>query len=203
MAFKIPCEECSSELKIKKSHFLSRLIPLSTESNVRILVKKIKEEHPQARHIVFAFISGEHGDKMGMSDDGEPHGTAGKPMLEVLKNSGITMILVVVIRYFGGVKLGTGGLVQAYTRAVQDVLSLGRYRELIPRSSVFMKLDYSVWNQLESRIPEFEGECLDFEYTEKVNFKLILPDHRIDKFSRFWRDLSRGEEIKFTSLDLF
>ncbi len=118
-------QEAASELVIKKSRFLCRLIPAETEEQARQEIEKVRKEHYNARHNCFAMILGANRDFEKSSDDGEPQGTAGIPMLEVLRKSGLTNILAVVTRYFGGTLLGAGGLVRAYSGAVAQALEEG------------------------------------------------------------------------------
>ena len=100
----------------KKSRFISLLYPVPDDHEVKKILKELRKEHPDSRHVVWSYVLGDAGTLYGLSDDGEPHGTAGRPVLEVLKGSGLTFAALFVIRYFGGIKLGTGGLVSAYTR---------------------------------------------------------------------------------------
>ena len=107
----------TSEVIIKKSRFLGTAVEVTSEEQAREVVAAIRKEHYSARHVCYAYSIGEKNPALKFSDDGEPGGTAGKPILDVVQNSGITDILVVVVRYFGGVLLGTGGLVRAYSEA--------------------------------------------------------------------------------------
>lgn len=110
-------------LKIKGSKFLAEVFPCASDKDARLLIKSQKDKYRNATHVTHAFIIGKDSSIMGKSDNGEPPGTAGSPMLLVLKNSGYTNILVTVTRWFGGTKLGIGGLVKAYGACVKEVLS--------------------------------------------------------------------------------
>ena len=131
----IPARINQTEFTEKKSRFISRACHVQDSEEARAIVKEIKQEFPDARHVVWAFICGKDRSVFGYSDDGEPHGTAGRPLFEVLKGSPFTDTLVTVTRYFGGIKLGTGGLVSAYTRAGQDVLAGLPFNELVDRTA--------------------------------------------------------------------
>ena len=120
---RVPTATKQAELVIKRSRFIAYAYPIQSSDEVKPLVKELWREHSQATHIVQAFVLGARGDEFGMSDNHEPKNTAGRPALEVLKGSELTNILVLIVRYFGGTKLGTGGLVKAYTEAVQAVIA--------------------------------------------------------------------------------
>ena len=113
----------TSEVVIKKSRFLGTAANVETEEEARELVNAIRKEHYSARHVCYAYSIGETNPSLKFSDDGEPGGTAGKPILDVISNSGISNIVIIVVRYFGGVLLGTGGLVRAYTQAAQEAVN--------------------------------------------------------------------------------
>ena len=115
--YKIPATLHRTEEKIKRSRFIATVAHASTEKDVKTFISMIKKEFPDATHNCWAYVAGPPGDtaRVGMSDDGEPHGTAGKPILTVLLHSEIGEIVAVVTRYFGGTKLGKGGLVRAYS----------------------------------------------------------------------------------------
>jgi len=127
----IPLKTVSVEIVIKKSRFIAIATPLDSPEQAKSHILQSRKEHPDASHVIHAYILGKRGDLFSMSDDREPRNTAGRPVLEVLKGSGITNILVIVIRYFGGTKLGTGGLVRAYSAAAKEALSCIPVEELI------------------------------------------------------------------------
>lgn len=122
-----------AELRIKKSLFRSEVFYADTARKAKELVKQKKTQYRDARHVVHAFVIGNSGETLGCSDDGEPDGTAGQPALAVLKGSGITNIAVTVTRWFGGILLGTGGLVRAYSAAVKEALACVPTEPLIKR----------------------------------------------------------------------
>ena len=111
----VPLEEATAELNVKNSRFISEVFPVSSQADAREKLHELKKKYSDATHVVHAFVVGASGEVNGMSDDGEPSGTAGRPVLDVLKGSGLTNILLTVTRYFGGTLLGTGGLVHAYS----------------------------------------------------------------------------------------
>ena len=151
---KVPTTNSSTESVIKGSRFLSESFMISSQAEVRELIKKQKQKYPDATHVCHAFICGKNAEIMGMSDDGEPGGTAGRPMLDVLKGRGVTNILVTVTRWFGGTLLGTGGLVKAYGDGAKDVLEKTTFEELVEKSAFSLECDYQQY-QIVKKI--FEG----------------------------------------------
>jgi len=127
---------------------------ISSQAEVKELIKKQKQKYADATHVCHAFICGKNAEIMGMSDDGEPGGTAGRPMLDVLKGRGVTNILVTVTRWFGGTLLGTGGLVKAYGDGAKDVLEATAFEELVEKSAFSLECDYQQY-QIVKKI--FEG----------------------------------------------
>ena len=176
-----------TEETIKRSKFIATVAHASTEEDAKTFISIIKSEFPDATHNCWAYVAGPPGDtaRVGISDDGEPHGTAGKPMLSVLLHSDIGEIVAVVSRYFGGTKLGTGGLVRAYAGSVKNALvglSVKEKREVI---SLTVILDYSKITGVKQMIEE--------KYEADVSFKIELPKNSEDSFIRAIKDLTRGE----------
>ena len=140
-----PVRAARTELEIKRSRFIAIAAPVSNMENCQAFIQSVKAEFPDARHHCVAFVAGSPSNSQcyGMSDDGEPSGTAGKPMFNVLQHSGLGEIAVVVVRYFGGIKLGTGGLVKAYSQVTQQVLDALEICEVRPRFPVKIIADYA------------------------------------------------------------
>ena len=179
----------------KKSRFISHCIPVDDADEVRRIIKETRKAHPQSRHVVWAYIIGDARSVFGMSDDGEPHGTAGKPVLEVLKGCGMTNILVLVIRYFGGIKLGTGGLVSAYTRAAKDVLEKVEPLEKIAKTSFTLFCPYGQYEQIKKTLLSLEGTIEKEEFGTDVTLDFTIPDRQIDICSDLIRDITSGSII--------
>jgi uncharacterized YigZ family protein len=133
-------EQATCEIEVKKSRFIAIASPLSDLSQIKEIVNQCRMEHPLANHVVHAAVLGPKGDLYSYSDDHEPKNTAGRPALEVLKGSGVTNILVLVIRYFGGTLLGTGGLVKAYADSVKEVLKIIKTEPLIDKTSFHISM---------------------------------------------------------------
>ena len=136
---KILKSKVQTETVVKGSRFLAEAIPCQKQEEARAILKAQKEKYSDATHVVHAFVLGKAGEVMGMSDDGEPGGTAGRPVLDVLKGSGATDIMLTVTRWFGGTLLGTGGLVKAYGGAAKELLSqcqeIGALEEYVPKKN--------------------------------------------------------------------
>ena len=151
----VPAAPASAELIIKGSRFLSEVFIIQNQAEVRSIIKDQKNKYSDATHVCHAFISGKNAEVMGMSDDGEPGGTAGRPMLDVLKGRSVTNILVTVTRWFGGTLLGTGGLVHAYGDSVKQVLDKLELVELIDKSSFSFKCDYAQYQVLKKLMQNY------------------------------------------------
>lgn len=165
-----------SEVVIKKSRFLGTAANVESEEEARALVAAIRKEHYSARHVCYAYSVGETNPALKFSDDGEPGGTAGKPMLDVITNSGISNIVVVVVRYFGGVLLGTGGLVRAYTQAAQEAVNAAGKKKICLSSIYEIPLDYADFDKVKYLIENTEGTSFDVAYSDKVNLTLTVPE---------------------------
>src|SRR5699024_5126717 len=143
----------------------------------RQFIIDIKKQHPQARHHCWAYIAGAPDDSsvMGFSDDGEPAGTAGKPILAKLQGSQLGEIIAVVVRYYGGILLGTGGLVRAYSHGVQQALSQLTVQQRQPGDIYQLQCDYSLVNQLEYFITNLQGEIREKQFTQHVLLVVWIP----------------------------
>lgn len=165
--------EAASELVIKKSKFLCRLVPVETEQQAAEVLGEVRKEHYNARHNCFAMILGANRNFEKSSDDGEPQGTAGVPMLEVLRKSGLTNILAVVTRYFGGTLLGAGGLVRAYSGAVSEALRAARKEMHIPAVALRLRIDYADYGKLQSIASDY-GAKVEADFGEKVEARAVF-----------------------------
>lgn len=193
--YAIPAGEVCVGEEIKKSRFITCLGHTPGSGAARMFIQRVRAEHPDARHHCWAFVAGEPHDsqQLGFSDDGEPSGTAGKPMLALLMGSGIGEITAVVVRYYGGVKLGTGGLVRAYGGGVQQALKQLPTQQKIPQSEYTLACDYALLSQIESLVRQAGGSILHSRFTEGVTLTLSLPRSEVDGVEGKLRNLSRGE----------
>jgi len=162
---------------ITRSRFIATLGPASCQDMARAFVEAIKSEFPDATHNCWAFAAGPPGDtaQIGCSDDGEPHNTAGRPMLQTLLHSDVGEIVAVVTRYFGGTKLGTGGLVRAYTRMVKKGLESLPVVEKIDKTRFKVVIDYASIDPLKQLLHGHEAVIIAERYAADVSFVLELP----------------------------
>jgi uncharacterized YigZ family protein len=181
---------CKNTLEIKKSQFITWLIPLgsqqsdlqSTKQEVKDYIQQAKNEYPDARHHCWAYIMGENPNSMtaAMSDDGEPSGTAGKPMLNVLQHKPVDNILAIVIRYFGGIKLGAGGLVRAYSQAVEQCFSIAELVPVIEKNILTVQVPFSDEQWLRHHVEKNEGDIINTQYSDLVTIEISLPQININ-----------------------
>ncbi len=185
------------EIEIKKSKFIGCCFHASNDKEARQIIASVKSEHKLARHVVYAFICGKPGSQnMGMSDDGEPKGTAGKPVLQVLKGSGTTDILCTVVRYFGGIKLGTGGLVRAYTEAAKASLEKLETKYLVSETEITVTVDFSGYDNVRHIITSTEGIAITGEeFLTAVTIKALIPDELLDSVTDAIIDSTSGRAV--------
>jgi uncharacterized YigZ family protein len=181
-----------AELTVRKSRFLAEATPVDSVESARALWRERKRIYADSNHVVFAFVCGPQGGVMGCSDDGEPSGTSGRPTLEVLKGSGITNVLLTVTRWFGGIKLGTGGLVRAYTESAQLALADAQTAELVPMTRFTLALSYLHYESVRRRLPEFAAEITDEEFAAGVTLAGTIPSANYAAFAEAVRDLTSG-----------
>lgn len=182
---------------MERSRFITTVQPVTSAAEAQAFIASIKTEFPDANHNCWAYLVGSPGstDQVGLSDDGEPHGAAGKPMLIALQYSGLGDTAVVVSRYFGGIKLGKGGMVKAYTAAVKTALEQLSRAERVAWIRLVMTFDYALVTPFERRLEEFEAEILDRDYGEKVSCRLRLPEEHREGFCKMFEDLSAGQGL--------
>ncbi len=167
-----------TELVIRRSRFITHCAHTPGPDAARAFIESIRREHASATHNCWAFVGGApgHSGQVGFSDDGEPHGTAGRPMLQVLLHCGIGEICMVVTRYFGGVKLGTGGLVRAYQDSVRENLQNLPQAERVPSLVLTVSLAYAHVDKVRRLLPEFEAVVLAEDYGAEASLRLRLPE---------------------------
>lgn len=189
----------SFEEIIKGSRFLSELILCETQSQARELIKSQKQKYADATHVVHAFILGADGQIMGMSDDGEPSGTAGRPVLDVLKGRGCTNTLLTVTRWFGGTLLGTGGLVKAYSGGAKEVIKKAddqkAFAPLIQKKDFNFTLDYSLHKTIKKFMENYTLYNLKEDFGTGVEISGQIEESLYDDFSEKLKDLSNGKII--------
>ena len=169
----------TGEIVEKKSRFIATVRPVETEEEALAFIEEMKKKYWDARHNCFAYVLGERQEIMRCSDDGEPSQTAGKPMMEVLTGAGLTNTAVVVTRYFGGTLLGTGGLVRAYSAAVQEGLKNSRIITKCLGTRLGIGTDYNGIGKLQYLFGQKQIPMMDAEYTEEVRFVVLVPVSRV------------------------
>ncbi|GAD00533.1 YigZ family protein [Agarivorans albus] len=190
-----PQQTVSCEELIKHSRFISLIIPVANRQQAQQQLVEIKQLHPQARHHCWAFVAGHPNDSqcLGFSDDGEPSGTAGKPMLAQLQGSGLGQILAVVVRYSGGIKLGTGGLVKAYGGGVQQALKLVESERVVACGECGLEFDYAYTAQVESMLERHQAVKLDTQFSSLAQMQVSLPLSEYAAFKQQLINLSSGQ----------
>lgn len=170
----VPAGPLEREQEIKKSRFIARVAPVTGRDQVRELVAQAWRDHPDARHVCWAYQIGRPGSaaEAAMNDDGEPSGTAGKPILSVIQHKDMGDVAVVVIRYFGGVKLGAGGLVRAYAGAAESVLSEVERVELKPKAEVTLAVPFAAEQPVRHWCTQHEATIVGVDYSETVSLTL-------------------------------
>ncbi|MCK9860391.1 YigZ family protein [Paenibacillus sp. ATY16] len=185
----------SEEVVIKRSRFIGYAKPVETEEEAVSFIDEIKRLHRAATHNCSAYVVGERDQHQKASDDGEPSGTAGKPILEVIKHKGLKNVAVVVTRYFGGIMLGAGGLVRAYTDgAVAGIEAAGEIVKVLHRE-VFVDVDYTWYGKVENELHGRGTRLGGTEFTDRVTVKCLPVVSEADAFVAWITDLTQGQAV--------
>ncbi|MFX1674158.1 IMPACT family protein [Paraburkholderia sp. A2WS-5] len=179
----------SAELEIRKSRFIGLAIPVDGREAAMAELRRLRDEHPTATHVCWALLAG---GQSGMSDDGEPSGTAGRPILEVLRHHDLDGVLAAVVRYYGGVKLGAGGLVRAYTDAIASALQNAQRVERIAQARLIVEVSYADETRVRHWIEQGQHTLVDSRYTMTVRLTIQLPATALDAAREALRDLTQG-----------
>ena len=175
MSYKTVLKETISEIEIEKSRFICHMIPAGSENEATGYIERIRKKHYNATHNVPVYLIGDQYAIQKYSDDGEPSGTAGLPVLEMLKKEGFTNICLVITRYFGGTKLGKGGLVRAYTQSAKSALEEAQILEFKECAVVGMTMDYGNIGKVENYLKKNDRIFLSrVEYLQDVYFELVM-----------------------------
>ncbi len=195
--------ESINKIEVKKSKFIAIATPIRELSDIKSIVNKTREEYQGASHVVHAAIVGPSGDLFSLSDDGEPKGTSARPALEVLKGSKITNILVMIVRYFGGTKLGTGGLVKAYGDSVKEVLKIVKTEELVKKSSFILTTSYDRYEGNKLLLQRYECNIDNEEFATDVCISGTLRSSRVSEMeSEIIEKSAARDEILFEDIPL-
>lgn len=196
------------EIQEKKSRFLSFVYNVTSEEEIEEILTSFKKQYWDARHVCYAYVLKGNPPRPRFSDDGEPQGTAGKPMLEILNREGLMDTLLIVVRYFGGVLLGTGGLLRAYTdsslEAIRDAVIIEKKPAYLTRVS----LDYSTSGKMPNILSSLDIAAQDIEYTDVVTYSVPVP---VESFGRFQKEIIEltkggitpepGDEVYYAVVD--
>lgn len=188
--YRIPTAPGEAEFQEKRSTFLGHVRPVETEDEAKAFVAAMKKQYHDARHNCWCYLL--RGGVERYSDDGEPQGTAGIPMLEVFRREGVTNVVCVVTRYFGGVLLGTGGLLRAYTKSAKDALDAAGVSAVRRWVSVALPCSYALLERMKAAVTAAGGVVSDLEYGADVVLRALLPEECTEPFRTQVRDLSAG-----------
>jgi uncharacterized YigZ family protein len=183
------------EIVEKKSRFIATVEPVESEEEALAFIERMKKKYWDARHNCSAFVIGERGQIQRCSDDGEPQGTAGRPMLDVLLGQEIRNVAVVVTRYFGGVLLGTGGLVRAYSGAVQAGLAGSVVIEKIPGTLLDVRTDYNGLGKIQYILGQRGLQIQDSIYTDQVEVQVLVPQEDLSAVMAEITDKTNGQAV--------
>lgn len=186
-------EDAVSEIEIRKSRFICSLKRVSSEEDARDFIQKIRKEHWKANHHCSAYLLGDNWEIQRSSDDGEPSGTAGLPILEVLKKNELINVIAVVTRYFGGVKLGTGGLIRAYSHAVSTALQQVGIVQGILEKELQLTIAYPALGKLQQFLELQNIPINDTQFTDRVQVLCMVPKQQINDFKVQVTDLLNGQ----------
>jgi uncharacterized YigZ family protein len=183
----------SSEIIIKKSRFIGHAKPVESEEEAIQFIEAIKKEHKLATHNCSAYVIGERDQIQKQSDDGEPSGTAGKPILEVIKHQGLKNVAVVVTRYFGGIMLGAGGLIRAYTDGAVAGIEAGQLIYKVNHRQVLVEVDYTWYGMLENELRNKGMQLGEIQFTDKVAVTCYPIAEEADSFVSWATDVTQGQ----------
>lgn len=208
MSYKIVLSSGSGEIVEKKSRFIGEIVPVESEEEALNFIAAKKKQYYDARHNCSAYVIGENNELMRQSDDGEPGGTAGRPMLDILINEGLHNCCVVVTRYFGGVLLGTGGLVRAYQAATQEAIAAASIADPVAGVLAEVRCDYNDLGKLQYLFGENGITIYDSVYESDVVLKVAIPAELVEQMSAAVSDKTSGkssleivDEVRFAMVE--
>lgn len=191
--YKTTASDGTASYEIQKSRFIAYTHHAETEDEARAFVTAIKKKHFDARHNCSAWVLGADSSQQKSNDDGEPGGTAGNPILEAIKNHGLTNVVVVVTRYFGGIKLGAGGLIRAYSHAASLGLNATPCLEVKPFCLIEAEMDYSLLGAVENWIRNEQLRTGETSYLDKVTIRLLAEPDECDSVSTQLTNLTSAQ----------
>lgn len=178
----------------QKSEFIAKISPVKTEEDAVSFIESVKAENRKARHNCYAYVlSG--GNLSRYSDDGEPSGTAGPPILDVIQKNGLSDVAIVVTRYFGGILLGKGGLTRAYSTAASMAVSAARIMELEPAKALTVTMHYSCYDRVCCCLPEFDARMTSTDFSDKVKISITVRADKTDALLQKLNDITSGSAV--------
>ena len=192
MSYKTIYEEAQDSFVEKKSEFIGHIAPVKTAEEAVAFIERIRSENRKARHNVYAYVLRDKNTSR-YSDDGEPQGTGGVPVLDVILKSGLTDVCVVVTRYFGGVLLGASGLVRAYTQGCKIAVNAARIMEIHECSRFEFSCDYNMYGKVSYVLPSFEVIKEKEDFADIVNISVLVKSERCEEFRKTITDISNGQ----------
>lgn len=177
----------------KRSKFISYCFPVNSESEAADIIKKIKSDHPNARHHVYAYLI--NGVCERYSDDGEPSGTGGLPILNAIKSANLSNTLVVVVRYFGGILLGTGGLRKMYGSGASNVLNTCENVEMMLCSHICLDVDYNMYSKFISVISKYGAKVISHNYSEKIEIEFLIKKELVERLQKELSDIFKKDKV--------
>lgn len=193
MSYQIIYQGGTAEIEEKKSRFIAHIFSIASEEEALTQLEKIRKKYWDARHNCYAYVLGDNPQTVRCSDDGEPQGTAGRPILEILQNAGINNCLAVVTRYFGGTLLGTGGLVRAYQKATQAGLAASTILTQLAGCRYTIRLEYTGLGKIQYILASRNIPVLDTRYTDSVEIDIILNEKTSDADLKELNDAVSGQ----------
>lgn len=190
-AYYIPAQESETEFVEKRSRFIGHVAHVTTEEQARAFVQAMKKRYHDARHNCWCYVIQEEG-VVRYSDDGEPQGTAGQPMLNVFQKESVTDVVCVVTRYFGGILLGAGGLVRAYTRSAKDALDAAGVSVVRRWVELSVPCGYNLFARVQQEVESWQGVVTATEYGADVTLRVLLPEERAEEFTAHILDMTAG-----------
>lgn len=180
--YKIVYENGTGEVIEKKSRFIGNIYKVKSEEEITAYINEAKKKYWDARHNCYAYVLGENDELKRCSDDGEPSGTAGKPMLDIITANELHNCLVIVTRYFGGTLLGTGGLVRAYQSAVNEAINNAIIIERKNGRKLEVRMDYNGFGKVQYIVNQMGFHIIDTQYSESVEACIVIPDEEVNEF---------------------
>lgn len=194
LEYKTIAERCEARFIEKKSEFIGYLAPVETEEQAVEFINEIRSMHRKATHNCYAYILRDNS-AARHSDDGEPSGTAGVPIYEVLRKEGLTDVVCVVTRYFGGILLGAGGLVRAYTRGAKDAVDTAKIKVMALAEQLELSVEYSLYGRLPQIFAEFDVRVISEDFADHVKILLYVREELAEKLRKKLIDCCNGKIV--------